>query len=129
KAQGVRGPSRTGSCECLEQLAHAIYRAEIHPVRSAAQQLLGHQIDRVVALGRHHLRQRAFILAAPRNLKKIAALRRCDPELNAAGIYRDLADRTAFPLMQLDVDLTIIRVHESAAPVACRLVYLPIYLL
>src|SRR5438128_160754 len=126
-AQAVRGPSRTGIWrERLEQFAHAVHRVEINAVRTAAQKFLCHQIDRVVALRRHGLRQRGFILAAAGNLEKIPALRWCDPELNAARVYRDLADWVAFTLTQLDVDLAIIRIHQPAAPVACRLVDLPV---
>ena len=42
RAQGVRGRSRTGTCEYLEQLADAVERAEINVVRTAPQQLLRH---------------------------------------------------------------------------------------
>ena len=89
KAQGVRGVAaslcRGASRSQItaterggynsQQLAHAVDRAEINPVRTAAQELLRHQIYRIVALRRHHLRQRGFILAAPRDFEKIAALR------------------------------------------------------
>ena len=95
---------------------------------AAPQQFLRHQIDRVVALRRHHLWQGGFIFAAARNLKKIPALRRCDPELNAAGMYRDLADRTTFALTKFDVDLAIICINKSTAPVPRRLIELPIQL-
>src|SRR5712664_459347 len=92
----------------LQKRAHAIDRPKINAVQTAPKQLLRHQINRIVALRRHHLRQRAFILATPRNLEKVPALRGYDSELNTARIYRDLADRVAFALTQLDVDLMII---------------------
>ena len=76
-------------------MAHAVDRAQIDPVRPAAQQFLRHQVHRIVALRGHHLGQGGFIFAASRNFQKIAALSPHDSKLNAAGIQRYLTDRAA----------------------------------